>query len=263
MLAFIHIPKTAGTTLHKILSHQYPRTFIRHDSDGPPDAALAKQIREADTQLIMGHFSVGLHRFIPEIRYVTCLRKPEARLLSHYHHALNDPAHYLHQEVVSKNLSLADYIASGLSGELANGMTRMLAGIDNFHHGEVNAETLANAKSNIENLFDGVILSESFDPSLLLLADSLHWKTPYYIRRKVGRYTSGSRRLDEDARTAIAEHNRFDCELYEWANTRFESQASSIPDLGDRTLRFQRANRVQGKAIFCLRELKSRMQPKQ
>ena len=259
MLAFVHIPKTAGTTLHKIISHQYSRVFIHHDSAGPPDSALATRIREKNPRAIMGHFSVGLHSLIPDIRYVTCLREPVARVVSHYHHALNDPAHYLHQDVVSGNLDLAGYVSSGLSGELSNGMTRMLAGVADFHHAVVNEQTLALAKSNIETLFDGVILSERFDEGVLMLADSLHWKTPYYLRRKVGRYGSAPRKPDEPTRKVIEEHNRFDCDLHAWARQRFEARSTTIPALAARTLRFQQANHFAGKAIFCLREVKRRL----
>lgn len=259
MLVFVHIPKTAGTTLHKILSHQYPRVFIHHDTDGPPDAALAARIREKNPQLIMGHFSVGLHQFLPELRYVTCLREPVSRIVSHYQHALNDPAHYLHQAVVSRKLDLADYVASGLSGELSNGMTRMIAGVADFHHGTVDEQTLTLAKSNLETLFDGVILSESFDPGILMLAESLHWKPPYYLRRKVGHYGTASRKPDDHTRKVIEDHNRFDCELHAWAKQRFETKQSSFPDLAEQTRRFQQANRYKGKAIFCLRELRIRL----
>jgi hypothetical protein len=259
MLAFVHIPKTAGTTLHKIISHQYARIFIHHDTSGPLEPALADRIREKQAKVVMGHFSVGLHSLIPEIRYVTCLREPVARMVSHYHHALNDPTHYLHQDVVSGNLDLAGYVSSGLSGELSNGMTRMISGLADFHHAVVTERTLALAKTNIETLFDGVILSEEFDPSVLMLADSLQWKTPYYLRRKVGHYGSANRKPDELTRKLIKDYNRFDCQLYAWAKQRFEAQSAAIPDLAARTLRFQQANRFTGKAIFCLREVKRRL----
>lgn len=258
MLAFVHIPKTAGTTLHKILSHQYPRVFIHHDSLGPASPELAAKIRTADPQIIMGHSSVGLHRFIPEIRYITCLRDPISRLVSHYHHALHTPDHYLHSPLVAGKMDLADYVASGLSGELSNGMTRMLAGVDDFHRAIVDGQTLALVKSNIESFFEGVILSEFFDAGILMLAESLHWKTPYYLRRKVGHYTKASSKPDRRTQAIIQESNRLDCELYAWARDRFETQAGSIPGLAHRTEVFQHANRMHGKALFCLRELRMR-----
>lgn len=259
MLAFVHIPKTAGTTLHKILTHQYPRVFIHHDSDGPADAALAARILAAAPQVIMGHFSVGIHERIPGIRYITCLRDPVARLVSHYHHAISDPSHYLHEAITKNGLDLAGYAASGLSGELSNGMTRMLAGVPDFHHSPVDERTLRQAKRHIEEFFDGVLLSEFFDAGVVMLAASMKWRTPYYLRRKVGKYGGIQRQPDERTRRVIEEHNPLDRELHQWASERFLQQASSYPDLTSEVERFQRANRFKGKIAFCLRELSGRL----
>ena len=257
MLAFVHIPKTAGTTLHKIISHQYPpeKILIHHDSEGPPSPELAKRIIEARPEIIMGHFSVGLHEFIPGLRYITCLRDPVGRIASHYRHALNDPAHYLHREATS--LSLAHYATSGLSGELSNGMTRMLAGMEDFHHGEVNADTLALAVSNLETLFSGIIPSERFDEGILLLARDLSWKTPYYLRRKVGRYP-GATKPDAETIATIEKHNTHDRQLYDQFSARFAERADREPDLPHRLEKFRKSNNTIGKAVFLGREFKAR-----
>jgi hypothetical protein len=259
MIAFVHIPKTAGTTLHKIISHQSQRVLIHHDSNGPLDAALANRIHSVNPDAIMGHFSVGLHLMVPKLRYVTCLREPVSRVVSHYYHALNDPAHYLHQKVVSGNLDLQSYVTAGLSGELSNGMTRMLAGVEDFNHSVVDRQTLDIAKTNIETLFDGVILSECFDPGILMLAKRLQWNAPYYIRRKIGSYGTASRKPDRATRESIEEHNQIDIELYDWAKQRFKLQAEAFPQLAEHTARFQKINSSIGKAIFCLRELRMRI----
>lgn len=259
MIAFVHIPKTAGTTLHKIISHQCSRILIHHDSHGPPDAALADRIQKTNPDAIMGHFSVGLHRLVPELRYVTCLREPVSRIVSHYQHSLNDPAHYLHQKVVSGNLDLPSYVASGLSGELSNGMTRMLAGVEDFDHAVVDRRTLEIAKTNMATLFDGVILSEWFDQGILMLSEKLRWRAPYYIRRKIGSYGTASRKPDRATRESVEEHNQIDIELYDWAKQRFKLQAEAFPQLAEHTARFQKTNSSIGKAIFCLRELRMRV----
>jgi hypothetical protein len=257
MLAFVHIPKTAGTTLHKVISHQYPREkiFIHHDTEGPPSAELAAHIEAQGTSVIMGHFSVGLHRFIPSLRYVTCLRDPVPRLLSHYRHALHDPTHYLHRE--AKSLALAQYVSSGFSGELSDGMTRMLAGLEDFHHGKVTEETLALALSNLETRFAAVIPSERFDEGLLLLARDLGWKTPYYLRRKVSRHP-GTPAPDPKTIRAIEEHNRHDRQLYDLFSARFAQRADADPDLPRQLSRFRKTNAALGKAVFLAREFKSR-----
>ena len=257
MLAFVHIPKTAGTTFHKVISHQYPREkiFIHHDTEGPPSAELAARIEAQGASVVMGHFSVGLHEFIPSLRYVTCLRDPIPRLVSHYHHALHDPTHYLHRE--AKSRTLAEYVSSGLSGELSDGMTRMLAGLEDFHHGKVTDETLALALSNLETLFAAIIPSERFDEGLLLLARDLGWKTPFYLRRKVGHHP-GTTPLDTKTIRAIEEHNRHDRQLYDLCSARFAQRADADPDLPSQLARFRKGNAALGKAAFLAREFKSR-----
>lgn len=258
MLAFVHIPKTAGTTLHKVISHQYPRQkiFIHHDTEGPPSAELAARIEAQGISVVMGHFSVGLHRYLPSLRYVTCLRDPVPRLVSHYRHALNDPTHYLHRE--AKSRTLAEYVSSGLSGELSDGMTRMLAGVGDFHHGVVTEETLTLALSNLETLFAAIIPSERFDEGLLLLARDLGWKTPYYLRRKVGHHPGNATQPDSETLRAIEEHNRHDRQLFDLLAARFVQRAVADPDLPDQLTRFRKTNATLGKAIFLAREFKSR-----
>jgi hypothetical protein len=265
MLAFVHIPKTAGTTLHKIISHQYcnRQIVIRHDADGPASAELIHHLTRpaADApEVVMGHMSVGLHRSVPGLRYLTCLREPVSRVTSHYHHASNDPTHYLYRSIHEQKLTLENYTASGLSGELSNGMTRMLAGVDDFHGAEVNHATLNLAKHHLANLFTGILLSEQFDEGLMLLSQELGWKTPYYLRRKVGKYPQNRERLNPQTRHAIEANNIFDVELYHWARSRFQTQWATCPELPAQLEQFRKMNQLAGKGIFCLREVRRRMQ---
>ncbi len=264
MLVFVHIPKTAGTTLHKILSHQYPaeKTWIRHDAAGPWSAAELDRLREGSPgrpELIMGHLSTGLHREVAGVRYLTCLREPVARLVSHYHHALNEADHYLHDAVICRQLDLAGYVTSGLSGELSNGMTRMIAGIEDFDGAIPGPDDLERAKAHLETHFAGVLLSERFDEGLLMLAESLGWTNPYYLRRKVGHYSVRAARPDPATRRIIEDHNALDLELYRWALARFEARVAAHPELPGQVQRFRQRNRHLGKAIFLAREVRRRL----
>ncbi len=262
LLVLIHIPKTAGTTLHKILAHQAGPggVMVRHDSEGPPSGAWLTEVRRRNALgglVVVGHQSVGLHERLPDVRYVTCLRHPVDRLLSHYHHAKCDPTHYLHRAILEKKLDLAGYVASGLSGELSDGMVRMLAGIEDFDHGVVDDTILERAKTNLMEHFDAVIPNEKFDAGVLLLADGKGWLPPYYIRRKVGRV----RPEKPDAATirVVETHNRHDLELYRWAVARFEEEAASHPGLSGHVSSFQQRNRVWGKLAYLKREAMHRL----
>lgn len=260
MLCLIHIPKTAGTTLHKILVHQAGAggVMVRHDSDGPPTEGWLDDARRRGALgglVIVGHQSVGLHRDLSNFRYVTCLRHPVARLVSHYHYAKNDPTHYLHAAIHDQKLDMAGYVSSGLSGELSNGMVRMLAGVEDFDHGVVDDEVLEVAKRNLESHFDAVILNEAFDAGVLRMAQSMGWPRPYYIRRKVGR--GKTEPPDEETVRVIESYNRYDVEIHQWASARFESQAGA--GVQGSVDAFQRRNHLWGKMVFLKREAVHRL----
>jgi hypothetical protein len=208
--------------------------------------------------VVMGHLSVGLHRYHPGVRYITCLREPVARLVSHYHHGLNDPSHYLHEAIRRDGLDLAAYAASGLSGELSNGMTRMLAGVEDFHGAVVDRTVLELAKRNIDDHFDAVLLSERFDEGLLLLARQMGWKTPWYLRRKVGKYSAAAAMPDAETRRRVEEVNAFDIELHAWVRDRFDRKVKQFPELGAEVQRFRTRNAGIGKIAFLARELRRR-----
>lgn len=259
MLVFVHIPKAAGTTLHKIITHQYraAKILIRHDSGGPWNSEELRKFEGARRpDVVMGHLSVGLHELCPGVRYVTCLREPVSRVVSLYHHARNDPTHYLHGPIASGSLTIAEYASSGLSGELSDGMTRMLAGAGDFHEGIVDENTLAQAKSNISNHFDGVVIGEFFDESVLDLAARLGWSCPYYIRRKVGHYEREHLSLSESDREAILSKNQQDRALYEWAIQRFRMHNEfASPDRQRRLADFREKNRRFGLMMYLGREI--------
>ncbi len=261
MLVFVHIPKTAGTTLHKVISHQYRRrdTLIRHDSDGPKAETLASWKGDQPPQVIMGHHSVGLHRYQPGVRYLTCLREPVGRLISHYHYAAGFPGHYLHAAIHRDKLDLAGYVRSGLAGELSNGMTRMLAGLEDVEQPHIGPAELEQAKANIEAHFEGVLLNERFDEGLLLVAERLGWSSPYYLRRKVGRYPASALKPDPETLQAIQERNTVDMELYRWAKARFEAETATSAGLAERVAAFRARNRGLGKALFLAREFRRRL----
>ncbi|MDZ8120416.1 sulfotransferase family 2 domain-containing protein [Pontiella agarivorans] len=89
IIAFAHIPKTAGITLVSILRRSYSwRHFDRPGFYRPLTARDLKQIRKVDRGLasIAGHTiqpHTNLHQQLP-VRYYTFLRDPAKRLISEF-----------------------------------------------------------------------------------------------------------------------------------------------------------------------------------
>lgn len=262
-LVFLHIPKTAGTTLHKILVHQVSRrqTLAVHCPEGEPSADLRRQLLREQSggepvRLVLGHLGMPVLDLFPAARCITCLREPVARVLSHFQHARHDPSHYLHEVIQRHRLDLAGYVSGGWSGEVSNGMVRALAGVADFHGAAVDGDTLAAAKTRLRNRFLMAGLTERFDESVLLLQRMLGWRTPWYIRRKVGAYDAAAFRPDAATRRVVEEHNQLDLELYEFAGQWFETLLRErLPEIGRLLPAFRARNRSLGPTLFCAREL--------
>lgn len=80
-LVFVHIEKCGGTTLHAMLSSQFPPDRICPERFGTIGDWTINEL--ADYDLFSGHFDLPSCRSIPgELRVITMLREPKSRLLS-------------------------------------------------------------------------------------------------------------------------------------------------------------------------------------
>ena len=230
-LIFLHIPKAAGTTLHSILERHYPPANQCSIYDPEQAAQLfpqwPRERREA-VRLLKGHVAFGLHEhLIGATTYITLVRDPVDRVISHYCYVKRMPSHYLYKAVVEQNMSLSDYASSRLTDELDNGQLRLLAGIVNERSvplGGCDTQLLNRAKDHIEHHFALAGLTERFDESLALMAIQLGWDwTPSYQTLNVTEDRPRAGQIDASTRQAIEQANQLDCELYAWVRQRFEA----------------------------------------
>src|SRR3989304_7440515 len=81
---FLHIPKTAGSSLRKVVERFYSPEKIyliyERNHNNMHDRNAFKALSDSDKlkiKIFMGHVSFGLHDFIPQAcSYVTMLRDP-------------------------------------------------------------------------------------------------------------------------------------------------------------------------------------------
>ena len=253
-LIFLHIPKAAGTTLHSVLEKHYPPASQVSIYD-PEQAARVLphwplERREA-IRLLKGHVVFGLHRYlVGKTTYITFVRDPVDRIASHYYYVRRMPAHYLYQQVMSRNMSLADYAAAGLSDELDNGQVRMLAGVlsaETVPVGSCDPRLLELAKQNIEGHFAVAGITERFDASLALMAVRLGWDwVPSYKHLNVSDNRPDKGQIDAATRDSIERANPLDCELYRWVQDGLERQLAEHRDQVTRMVaKIQAANRLE------------------
>lgn len=232
-LVFLHIPKAGGNTF---LQYMLPN----FDEDRRFDVNLGldypKRLHELETlpettktklDLIYGHLPFGVHQWIPQsCRYITFLRDPVDRVASHYFFVREQTRHPLHDAVVSRRMSLADYVNSGLSGELNNGMTRLLCGeadSDSLRgHADVSETHLNAALKHISEHFDAVCFVEQFDRSLRLLSRLYGWPERQIRRKNVTKNRTPTNQLSDSDRQAVEDANELDRTLYQQALQRFD-----------------------------------------
>lgn len=93
---FLHIPKTAGTSINSWL-HSYGLFNIC--PDGLWSQLLDRDERSLDEyDFFSGHFYTFLQNYVKsDLKTFTFLRHPVERSVSHYLHIMRDSAHYFHK----------------------------------------------------------------------------------------------------------------------------------------------------------------------
>ncbi|HJO12090.1 MAG: sulfotransferase family 2 domain-containing protein [Gammaproteobacteria bacterium] len=98
-ISFIHIPKTAGTSLRQLVEAEYPKEKCLRIYDPRPEvlASQTKEIQKA--RALYGHFYYGIHQQLGvQARYVTFVRNPIDRIISFYQYQFghSDSSYFKH-----------------------------------------------------------------------------------------------------------------------------------------------------------------------
>jgi hypothetical protein len=220
-LIFLHIPKTAGTTLNRIIEWQYDPRLIYTVDPYQIRATVGRlrtlsEGRRRRLQVVRGHLIYGVHDCLPQGgTYITMLRDPVKRVLSSYQFILRRPLHPLHRKLKAKGIGVEEFLT--YTANRQNLQTKMLAGVP--YVGPCDDNTLQKAIAHAERDFTVVGLSERFQESLLMIAATYQWKIPYYENRKVSKSRP---EIDPAMIALIRQHNPYDLALYEYGQKRFE-----------------------------------------
>jgi hypothetical protein len=216
--------------LHAIIERWYPpEKILSFGADAQESVRKFTELpetRRGEIQVLKGHMGFGLHEFMPQpSTYITIMRDPVDRTISYYHHILRKPDHYLHQEVVSGEMSLKEVVCGEMTPDMDNGQTRLLSGVWNtVPCGCCSTEMLEQAKRNLRDHFAVVGLVERFDETLMLLRKTFGWGVPFYVRANVTPNRPPKASLSQDVLEAVEKYNELDLELYECARQLFEEQ---------------------------------------
>lgn len=283
VLIYIHIPKTAGTTLLAIMHRQFPITTTQGSGKTPRERIdVIKQLRsltdeeKRQARFVCGHVEFGIHRlFDKEAIYTTFLRHPGERIISGYYaHHTGEIGHLKNKyrkrleekykltdhdrqvlkwiEYAPETFSLEDYVHHQAVLGFTNVQTRAISGIDNLNINVPPLRPLPNdalylAKRNIELYFSSIGTVEQFDESLIEMALTFGWRNVYYNRRNVTRHRPAWIEIPGHIRKQIENMNTIDFELYEFVCARLKSRIKKKGDIFNKKFqRFKCLNLVMG-----------------
>lgn len=270
---FVHIPKTAGSTLTQVIERQFRQDEILSYEDchwainirDLPDRAAAglKGIR-----CVMGHTPFGMHEAVDrEVKYVTMLRDPVEFTLSYFSYARERISHVKEQRGNLPNdprmpqlaffadvprMSLDDWVKFMDDTGMANLQTRYVSGHLDLRNPLPPFDRLPETAIDLArtNLFSarttfGIV--EHFDLSLLLFKKRLGWRNIYYRRENVTRVRLARPQVPARSLERIHELHAVDLQLYKVAMDGFWRALEQYGlDRAYVLYRFRTANRVHG-----------------
>jgi Galactose-3-O-sulfotransferase len=238
LIAFVHIPKTAGGALHTMFVNAYSRTGIHNSGNyvTGPEKTVSKVAKPPGGweswqhdggRVAIGHTPYRVFRdHLPvHTQYITFLREPVDRVLSHYYR-------HVHLEGSSDGTranrgqgkragSLEEALVQLRLPQLCNLSTRLLCSQPTL--GKLPPSAVDEAKENLQR-FVFVGIQERFEESVVLLQRTLGLGLVPYFSRHVsapGRRPSVDEISDEE-RALVFEYNQFDAELYAFGRELFE-----------------------------------------
>jgi hypothetical protein len=236
-LCFLHIPKCAGTTvIEEILMRVFSRNEILLCYDAGTTAQIESLKKMSDRKkkrirCLAGHFAFGIHEVLPNGgRYVTILRQPLERVISHYEHARRHAGHHLHAVAAAAGSTLLDYVRHPRSVEVRNAQTRLLAGVGwGVRSGRSGRDTLERAKENLEKHFVLAGVVERFDAFARLLQRLLGGKAHAVAMRNVSGSAERLAFVPPEILQGIAGCNDLDMQLYAHVKAAFLKRLGEGP----------------------------------
>ena len=207
-LIFMHILKTAGSSILSLIESEYPPERIAYhypaDNIKRPEGAI---------DIGVGHVVFGYHKELgyDEGRYFTFVRDPMKRMLSQINFAL---AHYprnlpdihtrgLRHAVVTRNFWFYD-----------NTLVRTFAGIkDTIPFGKLDESAVEQSLENARRHFFFIGEQENFEADLRALVTFMGWRMPLTTpSRNIGVYEDYD--YNDDDRLCLGEITQYDTMLW-------------------------------------------------
>jgi hypothetical protein len=223
MIYFLHVPKTAGTSMRRLFTAgkaQDEIAYVYLPPDGWELEALyaAPRRRIERLRLLFGHFHYGVdqHLRLPG-QYLTCLRETASRLTSNYWQ-------HVRGGFVGE-MGLLDYFNEWQPKDMDNYTVRLLAGVGHdVPFGAVTEAHLAQAMRTLRHGFAAFGLYEYLPETVARFRQVLGLGPMAIEQENVMPATQRQERLPAAEVAALVWHNALDEALYAYAKALFLGQ---------------------------------------
>jgi len=273
ILYYLHIPKTAGSSLISIIDRYFPRKNVLGMHAWK--YLLPKMPLDFKKyQFVRGHFGYGFYRVLPKKPvYITILRDPKEIILSSYKMIQRQPFEAKRYSI-PQDKSISELITDPNIHPLKNVQTRYIAidldvmslskdmsmdeladyqpdEHDYFKEPRMSDDKLLEiAKQHISE-FTFVGFMEKMEESLFLLNFTFGWKP---IRNKVRKNVSPNQKpeiLSEQAKQNLEQWSKLDQELYNYAQELFDSRYSQMVEYLEENYNEERFSKMSpNEAVF-------------
>ncbi|MFZ5830271.1 MAG: sulfotransferase family 2 domain-containing protein [Planctomycetota bacterium] len=250
LLQFVHIPKTAGTSIRKFLDihfspHEvFPAEVVIQAYPGITDDHLFERLDERRMgryRLLRGHHTADVTRpflsvYKDRIVRFTVLREPMSQLISEYGMCLHDPAFPLRDEFLAGPATFSDYLRFFKFRWVWRGDRQASHVVKQVYPTEQQpprADWARLAQAQLES-YAMVGIFERLHDSVELLAYILGWEAPAAVGHLNKSMHQGSLpELSAEDRALIDERYAGDRQLFQRANARFDlAYRQMLHDLG-------------------------------
>lgn len=224
IVVFLHIPKTGGITMRRLLDRQYTKERVFRY---PPDEPIRSIRKLSPSQLkkikcVYGHFRYGVHRhFSGKATYITMVRDPLERILSMYYFVRSRPKNKLYHKV--RHMNFSQFVTSRdprIQLALHNHQTRMISG--------KREPDLQKALENIKKHFAVVGVTEMYPESVIMMKKDLGWKDINYTKENVTKSRPKQLHVPADILRLIRQNNKLDYKLYNFSKNRLQNQIQHL-----------------------------------
>jgi hypothetical protein len=223
---FLHIDKTAGTSVHKFLTDRFARSAICPARRiGDIDGASAESLKSYT--LFSGHFTGGFGDFLGSpLRTITLLRDPIQRSISQYAHTRRDPVAPHHKLALTMSLRefclhpetqnlIQDFQARCLTGQAQDAPVRRVIMAPRPRTGEEKDRLLRQARARLATCA-AIGATEHLSTTLALICATLGLDRPTVAPYENASYNK-PKSIDRDTLSIIRELTPCDAVLHQEA----------------------------------------------